>query len=147
MGSTEPDFLGTINQYEFAYFGPNMQTAIKVKFPLVEFDKMPSMTDAQYRSLRDHNSRAYAYSHRPPRRPSAPVALDLAAARAALEQAIKDHDWARAGELQHSIIPDLERRAASAGFSGLKKELPPEPQSPNPVVAGIHEEGGTDWRR
>ena len=35
MGKTEPDFITTLNQYEFAYFGPNMEKAIKVKLPLV----------------------------------------------------------------------------------------------------------------
>ena len=38
MGKTEPDFITTLNQYEFAYFGPNMEKAIKVKLPLVNLN-------------------------------------------------------------------------------------------------------------
>jgi hypothetical protein len=37
MGRTEPDFLGTTPQYQFAFFGPNMDEAVRAKLPLVEF--------------------------------------------------------------------------------------------------------------
>src|ERR1700693_3766927 len=37
MGSTDPEFLGTTPQYQFAFFGPDMDNAIRVQLPLVEF--------------------------------------------------------------------------------------------------------------
>src|SRR4051794_2521312 len=32
MGNVETDFITNLNDYEFAFFGPNMRTAMKVKF-------------------------------------------------------------------------------------------------------------------
>jgi hypothetical protein len=72
MGSTEPSFIGTLKQYEFAYFGPDVEAAMRVKFPLVEFDnKMLQMSPAQYESMREDNRRKYAYV--PPRVSAPPV--------------------------------------------------------------------------
>jgi hypothetical protein len=39
LGNAEPRLLTTLNDYEFAHFGPNMQEAEVVKFPLVQFPK------------------------------------------------------------------------------------------------------------
>jgi hypothetical protein len=69
MGRTEQDFIQTLPQYEFAYFGPDMDTAIKVKFPLVEFDKMPRMSEQQYQELRAANRERYSYVRSAQNRP------------------------------------------------------------------------------
>jgi aspartyl protease family protein len=61
MGNTDAEFLSGLPLYEFAYHGPGLDTAIRVKFPLVDFDKMPKMTAEQYAVLRDTNSRRYSY--------------------------------------------------------------------------------------
>jgi hypothetical protein len=70
---TDPEFLSTLNRFEFAYYGPDMDKAIKVKFPLVEFDKMPQMTEAQYDEMRAENRRKYAYVR--PVTPQTPTTL------------------------------------------------------------------------
>ncbi len=57
----EPEFLSTLAQYEFGYFGPGMTKAIKVKFPLVEFDKMAQMTAPEYQAMRAANRKRYSY--------------------------------------------------------------------------------------
>ena len=41
LGGVDPDFLNTLGDYEFAYFGPNMREAMKVKLPLIEFEQHP----------------------------------------------------------------------------------------------------------
>ena len=41
LGGVDPDFLATLGDYEFAYFGPNMREAMKVKLPLIEFEQHP----------------------------------------------------------------------------------------------------------
>jgi hypothetical protein len=71
MGQTEHEFISTLNRFEFAYFGADMDTAIKVKFPLVEFDKMPQMTKEQYDELRGANRLQYAYTAKPVPPPAA----------------------------------------------------------------------------
>ena len=38
-----------------------MEKAIKVKVPLVEFDKYPRMTEEQYQEMRAENRRKYNY--------------------------------------------------------------------------------------
>jgi hypothetical protein len=74
MGLTEPDFVRTLPKYEFAYFGPDMNKAIKVKFPLKEFDKFPQMTEEQYQQMRAENRRKYNYVRgQPQAAPSEPV--------------------------------------------------------------------------
>jgi hypothetical protein len=130
--NTESDFLTGLPLFTFAYRGPGLQTAIRVKFPQVEFGKMPQMTAQQYAELRQANSRKYAYIPNQPApavaEPPAQSALDLAAAQAALKAAIAAMDWARAGELQHSIIPKLERAL---------RQAPPHPeQSPEQFQRG-----------
>ena len=55
----EPEFLSSIAQYEFGYFAPGMNRAIKVKFPLVEFSDQ--MTESQYQEMRAANRRKYSY--------------------------------------------------------------------------------------
>jgi hypothetical protein len=61
MGLTEPDFVRTLPKYEFAYFGLDMDKAIKAKFPLVEIDRYPRMSDIQYQQLRADNRAKYNY--------------------------------------------------------------------------------------
>jgi hypothetical protein len=56
------DFLGTLKRYEFAYFGPNLEKSIKVKFPLVEFNHMPKMANEQYYELRRMSRDRYGYT-------------------------------------------------------------------------------------
>jgi hypothetical protein len=73
MGRTTHDFVQTLPQYEFAYFGPSMTEAIKVKFPLVEFDKMPRMAESQYQQMRDENRRKYGYKRTSPDVGSIPI--------------------------------------------------------------------------
>jgi hypothetical protein len=51
MGKTETDFITTLKQFEFAYFGPNMEQAVKAKLPLVDFNQMPPMSETQYQQL------------------------------------------------------------------------------------------------
>lgn len=65
MGLTEPDYVRTLPKYEFAYFGPDMGKAIKVKFPLKEFDKYPQMSEEQYQQMRAENRRKYNYIRQP----------------------------------------------------------------------------------
>jgi hypothetical protein len=68
MGNIKAEVLQSLPRFEFAYFGPDMDQAIRVKFPLVEFGKMPQMSSAQYEQIREENRQKYAY------RPPAPVA-------------------------------------------------------------------------
>jgi ATP-dependent Clp protease ATP-binding subunit ClpB len=44
-------------------------------------------------------------------------------ARADLEGVVRRGEWARAGELQHSVIPDLERKIAEAEAAGNNRML------------------------
>ena len=114
--------------------------------------------DAEHAALLERNRARVSYSApvmspekreaaREPAEVEAPVPktadqlLDLAAARAALEQAITDRNWAKAGELEHRIIPELERNAASSGTAHLKEELKPRAQPETDT-----ETEGTDWR-
>lgn len=60
MGTTDPDFITTLGAYEFAFFGPNMRQAIKVKLPFVDFEHAPHMSREQYQALRMLNRRTYA---------------------------------------------------------------------------------------
>ena len=39
LGNCESELLTTLNDYEFAFFGPNMQQATVVKLPLVTFPR------------------------------------------------------------------------------------------------------------
>ena len=57
MGRTTPEFLTTTPQHQFAFFGPNMQEAVRVKVPLVELDKEPRITEQQYQQLLASNRR------------------------------------------------------------------------------------------
>lgn len=66
MGKTEADFITTLGHYEFAFFGPGMQSAKKVKLPLVEFDRMPRMSREEYSALRNLNRRKYGYTAEAP---------------------------------------------------------------------------------
>jgi hypothetical protein len=74
MGTTTTDFIGTLAQYEFAFFGPGSDRAMRTKLPLVEFDKMPRMTDDQYREMRANNRKRYHYVRQQQPAPSAPNA-------------------------------------------------------------------------
>jgi hypothetical protein len=59
--NTDSDFLTSLPAYTFAYRGPGMQDPIRVKFPQVDFGKMPRMSEEQYVELRQENKRRYAY--------------------------------------------------------------------------------------
>ena len=53
MGKTEPEFISTLKQFEFAYFGPNMEQAVKAKLPLVDLsnrktERIPLPVDPNY---------------------------------------------------------------------------------------------------
>jgi hypothetical protein len=63
--ATVPDFIHSLGKHEFAYIGPDMESAGKLKFPLVEFDTMPRMSDAQYAELRQRNRERYGYRPEP----------------------------------------------------------------------------------
>ncbi len=150
MGKTDTDFLSGLPLYEFAYFGPGMQSAIKVKFPLVDFGAMPQMSQAQYAQLRNQNRERYAYVPSQPAATPAPevplsaLTLDLAGARAALEKAIKDADWATVADLKDSIIPALEREVADAAEP--KPASPsPEPPAPRKEAPPGGKEATRDW--
>jgi hypothetical protein len=112
--NTESEFLTSLPLFTFAYRGPGLQTAIRVKFPEVEFGKMPQMTAEQYAELRQANSRKYAYGEPspPPPPPEEPPAtrenvsmddLSLADAYAQLAVAIRRGDAKRTSELQEWI--------------------------------------------
>jgi hypothetical protein len=68
MGGIETDYITTLPQFEFAFFAPNMEKPHRTKLPLVEFDKMPPMSDAQYIELRSNNRKRFT----PPPQPIAP---------------------------------------------------------------------------
>lgn len=72
MGAIDPQFIYQLMQYEFAHFGPNMETAIKVKFPKVDLSEYPQMTDEQYDEMRRMNREKYGYR----RKPDGPVPAD-----------------------------------------------------------------------
>jgi hypothetical protein len=61
MGGIEPEVIYRLQQYEFAHFGPNLESAIKVMFPKMDFTKMPQMTDDQYEEMRQINRDRYGY--------------------------------------------------------------------------------------
>jgi len=84
MGKTEPSFITTLPQYEFAYFGPGMESAIKVKFPLKDFNTFPQMTEQQYQITRERNRKKYTYVRQTTPQARHPPPVDMAA----LERAI-----------------------------------------------------------
>jgi hypothetical protein len=69
MGSTDAEFINTLRQYEFAFFGPNMTHAQRVKFPLMDFTKLPKMSDEQYAEMRRRNREQYGYRPDDPQSP------------------------------------------------------------------------------
>jgi hypothetical protein len=117
--NTEIGFLTSLPAYTFAYRGPGLQEAIRVKFPLVDFSKMPKMTPEQYTAMRQANSRKYAYGPAPapppppeqePERQTVSVDdLGLADAYAQLAVAIRRGNTKRAQELQDYIASFLKR--------------------------------------
>lgn len=70
MGRTDAEFINTLRQYEFAFFGPNMTHAQRVKFPLMDFTKLPKMTDDEYAEMRRKNRERYGYRPDDPGSPS-----------------------------------------------------------------------------
>ena len=61
---TDADFLSGLPLFTFAYHGPGVEAAIRVKFPLVDFSTMPKMILAHMAddALRARNSLRYSYS-------------------------------------------------------------------------------------
>ncbi|MGC2411283.1 MAG: hypothetical protein WA459_01105 [Stellaceae bacterium] len=150
MGATEPQFITTLPQYQFAYFGPNMREAISAKLPLVEFDRLPAMTGQQYAEIRARNRTRYAYiPHPAPAQPaplhqSTPPAPDSNSPRAelargyiALSEAAQRNDWEAVARLKKEIA-DLEaprarpepvsRPAAASERSDPNRDEPPRPR-------------------
>jgi hypothetical protein len=71
--------------------------------------------------------------------------ITLEAARKQLADAIAAKNWARAGELEHSIIPELERKSRPSE----PRRAPASRDVPRPVATSRDEpldEGTTDWR-
>ena len=66
LGAVEPEFIYRLKQYEFAYFGPNLDSAIKVKFPKMDFAEMPQMSDGQYAQMRRQIAEKYGYRPKDP---------------------------------------------------------------------------------
>ncbi|MGC2409560.1 MAG: DUF4145 domain-containing protein [Methyloceanibacter sp.] len=83
MGTTEPDFLGTVPQYQFAFFDPNMREAELVKLPLVEFRQR--MSEERYHQLRVINRTRYGTASPPSDRSTAEKLATLSPRAAILE--------------------------------------------------------------
>lgn len=65
MGHTEAKFITSLPEHQFAFFAPGMTEATRVKFPLIEFDRLPQMTAEQYATLRAQNRNRYTAPQRP----------------------------------------------------------------------------------
>jgi len=115
MGTTEPDFVNTLPQYQFAFFGPSMESAVKVKLPLVEFAHA-RQEDIRFFTAKKEQPKAKAKPGTPP--PEDEPSIDdlaLADAYAQLALAIRRGNTARAAELQDHI-DGLQKRTKSDGF-------------------------------
>ena len=62
MGNCDSSFIAGLPRFLFAYYGPNMEKPLKVRFPHTAFDRMPRMSDAEYAELRDMSRKNYGYS-------------------------------------------------------------------------------------
>jgi len=74
MGTTAPDFINTLKQYEFGFFGPNMQQAARVRLPLMEWKAGRMDEGWQNVVLRMNRSRLY---DKQPRRTPTPLPLPI----------------------------------------------------------------------
>jgi len=109
MGTTEPDFLGTVPQYHFAFHSPALQSAVLVKLPLVEFARARQEDIAFFTGRKPEPEPELK---RTPPRDDEPNVQELALADtyAQLALAIRRGNTARAVELQDHI----DARASSA---------------------------------
>jgi len=115
MGMTEPEFLGTTPQYQFAFFGPDMDTAVRVKLPLVEFARA-RREDIDFFSRRASASPPPEEEPEEERQPSIDD-LGLADAYHQLAIAIRRGNTQRAAELQEYIDSYLKRQQPGGGFN------------------------------
>jgi hypothetical protein len=147
---------------QFACYVRNFtDRAVSLTVPFYTLENMPKMTDEEHAELLERNRERVAATspqreHFTPEQLDAldtmaslltPIALEfsLAEAREQLAEAIAKKDWARAGELEHSIIPELERKSGPAE----PRPAPASPDVPRPAATSRDEpldEGTTDWR-
>jgi hypothetical protein len=110
---------------QFACYVRNFTgSAVSLTVPFFTLESMPQMTPAEHQALLTANRARVSAPQPTPEQQAAlkevadimvtmlvPEALEKA--KEQLTQAIKDMDWARAGELQHSIIPEMEQKLAT----------------------------------
>lgn len=162
---------------KFAVFVRDMTSqAIAISVPKTDYAAFPQFSPAERDAFKRRMHSLYgtpaalpAPEMTPERRAAAeqlaeaaPVAeivrnrLTLDEARKALEKAIATHDWARAGELQHSIIPEMERNLATqqprpaAASVDTPRPTPTGSDVPRPAATGRHEtssdQAAKDWQ-
>lgn len=118
MGTTDPDFITTLGRFEFAFFGPNMRSAMKVKLPFVDFERAPQMSREEYSALRTMNRRAYAYSPQSSPSPNTAEQLATLSPRAAATEARRTLEDALRGTVMALSLPDS--RASMTIFEMVK---------------------------
>jgi hypothetical protein len=159
---TTKAFLETLSVGKFAVFVRDMTSrAIAISVPQVDFSAYQRFSAAEREAFTQRMRSAYgteaAHAPMSPERRKAAEALaealapvteqvltrlNLDEARKALEKAIATHDWARAGELQHSIIPEMERKLATQQPRPVASSA--DTPRPAPTGSGMARPAATD---
>ena len=172
---TTKAFLESLRVGQFACFVRDMTSAaVAISVPRVDFSEYEQFTAQDHAAFTQRMRAAYGRqeaSGMPPERTKAlenlaealaPVTkmvlhrLSLDEARKELATAIAAQDWARAGELQHSIIPEMERKQATqqprqaATSADTPRQTSTGSDVPRPAATGRHDTSGDqaakDWQ-
>jgi hypothetical protein len=151
MGNTKPEFIGALNEFEFAHSSPTIRTAIKVKFPLVEFDKMPQMSRMQYEALRAANRLRYSYQPKTDT-PAAPVPLTSESPVEEILAKIRESIAEDQKQPTAAVIPTEPPQRDPPMEDGSRQERPPRsttvhPAPTRPAATQSDKPAGTEGAR